>query len=68
MLKLKLLNLHSLNIVHLDIKPANTSFSPSLNEPIFLDFGLSDFIEEPIGKRTKTSYVGTLGFSSPEMM
>jgi serine/threonine protein kinase len=67
-LKLKLLSLHCLNIAHLDIKPENISFSPSLKEAVFLDFGLSDMIEETIGRRTKTAFTGTLGFSSPEMM
>jgi serine/threonine protein kinase len=43
-LKLKLRSLHCLNIVHLDIKPDNISFSPFLNEPILLDFGLSDVV------------------------
>jgi serine/threonine protein kinase len=43
-LKMKLRSLHCLNIVHLDIKPENISFSPSLNEPILLDFGFSDVV------------------------
>jgi serine/threonine protein kinase len=67
-LKLKLRSLHCLNIVHLDIKPDNISFSPSLNEPILLDFGFSDVVEDSVGKRTKTAFAGTLGFSSPEMV
>lgn len=33
--------MYSINLVHLDIKPANISYSPLFQKHIFLDFGLS---------------------------
>jgi serine/threonine protein kinase len=65
---LKLKSLHTLKIVHLDIKPENISFSLALNEPVFLDFGFSDILDEDIGMKTQTFFVGTIGYNSPEMM
>jgi len=44
-LKNKLRKLHCFNVVHLDIKPENIGFSPSLQEPVFIDFGLSKTIK-----------------------
>jgi serine/threonine protein kinase len=64
LLKLKLAKLHALRIVHLD-EPDNISFSPALNEAVFIDFGFSDVLEEAIGTKTLTSFVGTLNYSSP---
>ena len=44
-LKEKLYKLHLLQIVHMDVKPNNICFSPSMNELVFIDFGLSNIIE-----------------------
>jgi serine/threonine protein kinase len=63
----KLKRFHSLGIVHIDIKPANICFSPSLNEFIFIDFGFSRFITEEIGFKTYTNFLGTKGYLSEEM-
>ena len=40
-LKLSLFKIHSLKMVHLDIKPQNFGFSPFYQKPVFIDFGLS---------------------------
>lgn len=37
--------MHSLGIVHLDIKPLNLLISPAFNEPVFIDFGFSDCVK-----------------------
>lgn len=44
-LKEQLAIMHNFHIVHLDIKPDNIAFSPSLNKPIFIDFGFSSVIK-----------------------
>ena len=59
--------MHKLNLVHLDIKPGNISFSPQFNKWIFLDFGFTKFIKENFHQETFISYCGTYAFSSPEM-
>jgi serine/threonine protein kinase len=48
-LKYKLRLLHELQIVHLDIKPTNICYSPSLDELVYIDFGFSDVLNEKIG-------------------
>jgi serine/threonine protein kinase len=51
----------------MDIKPSNICFSPSMNELVFIDFGLSSVIEEKIGFKTGTRFAGSLNFCSPDM-
>jgi serine/threonine protein kinase len=36
--------MHSLNLIHKDIKPHNICFSISLNDFVFIDFGVSTYI------------------------
>jgi len=40
--------MHTLGMVHCDIKPENTAFNPILGKWVFLDFGLSRIIQESI--------------------
>lgn len=60
--------MHSFYIIHADIKPENIVFSPSLNKPVFIDFGFSTIIKETPGKKKKTLFKGSPGFCSPEML
>jgi serine/threonine protein kinase len=53
--------------VHLDIKPENVTYSPSLDTLVFIDFGLSDILEEKIGLKTFVGFSGSINFCSPEM-
>jgi hypothetical protein len=66
-LKTKLQRLHLLQIVHLDIKPANVAFSTGLGEAVLIDFGFSEVLLESKGFSTLTSFVGSLSHCSPEM-
>ena len=42
-------------------------YSPDYDRPVFIDFGLSRLVEEDIGFKTITNYVGTIDYWSPEM-
>jgi serine/threonine protein kinase len=55
--------MHTINLVHLDIKPDNIAFSGNFNRWVFLDFGFSEFIEEPFGEKTFICYIGTYEYS-----
>ena len=59
--------MHSLQIIHGDIKPENVMFSPSLQKYVFVDFGLSRILAQKRGQTTFTHYFGTPPFSSAEM-
>lgn len=43
-LLLSLRLLHSLHIIHGDVKPENTMWSPKFNKPVFIDFGLTKIL------------------------
>lgn len=45
LLRRKLYLLHYLKIIHGDIKPENIAYSCSLDEYVFIDFGLSKIIK-----------------------
>lgn len=60
--------MHRLHLVHQDIKPENIMYSPSHKRMVFIDFGLSTFINEEIGEKTKSSFVGNPLHCSSEMM
>lgn len=40
--------MHTLKMVHLDIKPLNIAYSQSFKKWVFLDFGFTEFIKENI--------------------
>lgn len=42
-------------------------FSPTFNKYVFVDFGLSKIIKNPIGFETLTVFSGTLKYSSSQM-
>jgi serine/threonine protein kinase len=44
--------MHSYNLVHKDIKPANILYSKGVDDFILLDFGLSHAIKERIGEKS----------------
>lgn len=59
--------MHLLRLVHRDIKPSNIVFSPSVDDYVFCDFGISHPIAEETGFKTKTAQSGTHSFMSHEM-
>ena len=56
--------MHRLNIIHYDIKPENIIFSKAFNKAVFIDFGLSEIIEEKIGLKTFGGFRGTPNYCS----
>lgn len=59
--------MHSLGIIHGDIKLDNIMWSNSFHKWVFIDFGLSQVLSEKPGERTFTKYFGTFQNSSEEM-
>lgn len=59
--------MHILKIVHRDIKPDNIMWSNEFSTPVFIDFGGTTFIKEPLGYRSTTNFIGTMGYVSSEM-
>ena len=59
--------MHQLKIVHRDIKEGNIGWSPSLKRWVFLDFGFSKNIQEDIGEKSETKFIGTLGYTIDEL-
>ncbi len=59
--------MHSLKIVHCDIKPQNIAFSIEFNELVFIDFGLTRTVKENVGEPTLTAFMGTYFYVSSAM-
>ena len=59
--------MHSLKIVHRDIKDKNVSWSPTFKKWVFLDFGFATFLKQEIGEKSVTNFIGTYSWASPEL-
>ena len=59
--------MHSLQIVHRDIKPANVGWSPHFNKWVFLDFGFAKMLEQSVGFKTRTKFVGSYPYATREL-
>ena len=59
--------MHSLQIVHFDIKNDNIMYSKELEKLVMIDYGLSLVTDYVIGKKKQIAFRGTLDYSSPEM-
>jgi serine/threonine protein kinase len=63
-------HLHALGLVHCDLKPANVFIQKS-GEPILLDFGLTWFAREAVGRESlqvRGGLRGTLAYLAPELI
>lgn len=59
--------MHTLGFYHGDIKYDNIGWSPRFKKFIFLDFGFSKFLSEPVGHKTVSRFQGTYNYCSEEM-
>jgi serine/threonine protein kinase len=59
--------LHSIGVVHRDIKYDNVLWSDLLKKFLLCDFGLSIGITENVGQKTMTSGCGTRGFMNHDI-
>ena len=59
--------MHHFKLVHQDVKLENIGWSTLREMFVFLDFGFSGFIQQAAGELSKTLYIGTFSYSSPEM-
>ena len=59
--------MHSLSILHRDIKPTNIMYSPSYGKYVLIDFGISKYTNERPGEKMFTSFAGTYSYCSEEM-
>lgn len=57
--------LHSLHIVHKDIKPDNVLYCERLKRFVLCDFGCSDYVKEEIGEVSVTNCAGSPEFMGP---
>ncbi len=58
--------IHSKNIIHLDINPSNIVWCPQLDLLKFIDFGISTELREKYELKNPTLMEGTLPYISPE--
>lgn len=60
--KAKMLAMHKLGIIHKDIKPGNIMASLASDDYYFIDFGISQAVEEAPNEKSSTIVEGTYSF------
>jgi serine/threonine protein kinase len=60
--------IHQKGIIHRDIKPSNIMIREKNREVVILDFGLAKDIEHSLGITDTHTSMGTLSYTSPEML
>lgn len=59
--------MHTLKMVHRDIKKENVAWSPHFRKWVFLDFGFATFLKEEIGRKSTTNFIGTYRNTTEEL-
>ena len=59
--------MHSLKIVHRDIKERNVAWSHHFQRWVFIDFGFATVLKEKIGEKSTTKFIGTYRYTTPEL-
>ena len=59
--------MHSIRMVHRDIKRENIGWSPQFRRWVFLDFGFTTFLKESIGEKTYSRFIGTFSYTTTEI-
>ena len=59
--------MHTLRMVHRDMKDQNIGWSPEFQRWVFLDFGFAKILGEKIGEKTITKFIGTFHFTTDEL-
>ena len=59
--------IHSLNIIHGDIKPSNIVWSEEYRKNVFCGFAMCLVVKEKRGEKTQTCFLGTFDYCCEEM-
>ena len=59
--------MHTLRMVHRDLKEANIGWSSEFGKWVFLDFGFTKFLRESVGEKTYTKFIGTFKYTTEEL-
>jgi serine/threonine protein kinase len=54
--------MHSVRLIHNDVKPENIMYSHQLKKYVFIDFGISEFIYETLGKMSIVVFRGSYNY------
>ena len=64
---LNLKTMHTLRIVHRDVKEVNIGWSEKFEKWVFLDFGFTTCLRESIGEKSQTKFIGTFKYVIDEI-
>jgi WD40 repeat protein/serine/threonine protein kinase len=60
--------LHEAGVLHRDIKPGNIMLSAEDGHAVLMDLGLAQLLDDAEGRLTRTHFVGTPRYASPEQI
>ena len=59
--------MHTLRMVHRNIKDLNVAWSRHFSRWVFIDFGFATLLKEKIGEKSKSKFIGTYSYTTPEL-
>ena len=59
--------MHTLRMVHRDVKDPNIGWSSEFGKWVFLDFGFATFLQEKIGETITSKFIGTFQYVVEEL-